>query len=152
MNKTTSERDALMRNLKGSQNVIQSESDVQMRELLNHNKRLEQELVNIQDHVMQSKHLNTELARAQEGKHRAEAELSEVAEAMEECRNQAQNSKDEVERVCAEMENYAHILEAMEIKVNESEERVMIAERRRDEAISEIQAIRQRYINISALK
>ena len=101
---------------------------------------------------MASKHMNTELARAQEDKHRAETELAEVAEAMEECRRQAASSKNEVEHVCAEMENYAQILEAMEIKVSESEERVMIAERRRDEAISEIQAIRQRYINISALK
>ena len=48
---------------------------------------------------MASKHMNTELARAQEDKHRAETELAEVAEAMEECRRQAASSKNEVEHV-----------------------------------------------------
>ena len=96
---------------------------------------------------MQGRNTNAELQRVLEDKRRAEAELAEVAGAMEECRREAVNSKSEVQRVCAEMDNYAQILEAMEGKVNEAEDKVMHAERVREEAIGEIHAIRQRYIN-----
>lgn len=69
---------------------------------------------------------------------------------MEECRKEALSSRREVNRVCAEIENYAKILEAMEAKVIEAEDRTLKAEKEREEALSEVYAVRQRYINIIA--
>ena len=59
-----------------------------------------------------------------------------------ECKQEAGKSKAEVERVFTEIEKYAQILEVMEARVSEADDRVIMAEKMRDEAIKEIQAIR----------
>lgn len=48
-------------------------------------------------------------------------------------------------RVCAEIDNYGSILEAMEAKVIESEERARIAEKARDVALGEMNILRQKF-------
>ena len=79
---------------------------------------------------------------------RLEHELAELNAELEECRQEAMSSRTEVNRVCEEIENYARILEAMESKVIEAEERARAAEKARDDAIADVHMVRQRYISM----
>lgn len=76
--------------------------------------------------------------------------LNEVEAELEECRKEAMTSREEVSRVYSEIENYARILEAMEDKLAEAENRTKSAEKRKSEMVSQMEDVRQRYIAIIA--
>lgn len=56
-------------------------------------------------------------------------ELAQIKIELDECRAEAMSSRQEVSRVCNEIENYARILEAMETKLIEAEDRAISAEK-----------------------
>ena len=88
------------------------------------------------------KHVSSQGAEAYEKR------IAELQNELEECKLEAMDSRQEVAKVCAEIENYASILEAMEEKLIEAEERVKICEQQKEEAVAEVKAVRQRYINM----
>lgn len=110
--------------------------------------QLEGTLVRLYDQLKQTSKPSSPLYKSENSK--LQQRLNEVEGELEECRREARNSRDEVSKVCSEIENYARILEAMEEKLTEAENRTMTAEQRRDEAVGQMQVVRQRYIAMIA--
>jgi chromosome segregation ATPase len=80
-------------------------------------------------------------------KEQSEAEHAAVTLQLKECRAKMSEMAKDVERAYAEMDKYAEIVEVLENKLQEAEERAVEAEARRQEAYTEMYNIRQRYIN-----
>lgn len=144
------ERDELLSKLKQIQmsQSQTSQNTALLQSLKEHCFKLEQQLQNAQETIAAYRHLETDAGTLNAEKMRLEHELAEVNAELEECRQEALSSRTEVNRVCEEIENYARILEAMESKVIEAEERARAAEKARDDAIADVHMVRQRYISM----
>ena len=64
----------------------------------------------------------------------------------------SEESKNELSKALNEMELYSELLQTLEIKVKEAENKKITAENERDKAINYVREIRQRYINIMGEK
>ena len=64
----------------------------------------------------------------------------------------SEESKNELTKAMNEMELYSELLQTLEIKVKEAENKKINAENERDKAINDVREIRQRYINIMGEK
>ena len=67
-------------------------------------------------------------------------------------KNMSEESKNELSKALNEMELYSELLQTLEIKVKEAENKKITAENERDKAINDVREIRQRYINIMGEK
>ena len=67
-------------------------------------------------------------------------------------KNMSEESKNELSKALNEMELYSELLQTLEMKVKEAENKKINAENERDKAINDVREIRQRYINIMGEK
>lgn len=144
------ERDQLLQAIKEKQTFHHQKSESQVQSLRDYCNNLEQKVQNLQNSLSKSKKHENEYmtikemnADLQDKNDKLQAELEEVNEV-------AITSRKEIALVTAEIENYANIFTIMEEKIAETEDLLKQAEQERDHAISEIKAVRQRYINIIA--
>lgn len=64
----------------------------------------------------------------------------------------SEESKNELTKAMNEMELYSELLQTLEMKVKDAENKKINAENERDKAINDVREIRQRYINIMGEK
>ena len=64
----------------------------------------------------------------------------------------SEESKNELSKTLNEMELYSELLQTLEMKVKDAENKKINAENERDKAINDVREIRQRYINIMGEK
>ena len=67
-------------------------------------------------------------------------------------KNMSEESKNELTKAMNEMELYSELLQTLEMKVKDAENKKINAENERDKAINDVREIRQRYINIMGEK
>ena len=67
-------------------------------------------------------------------------------------KNMSEESKNELSKALNEMELYSELLQTLEMKVKDAENKKINAENERDKAINDVREIRQRYINIMGEK
>lgn len=67
---------------------------------------------------------------------------------MAELRDLTKESKEDLAKALAEMDEYNNIIIAMEEKVKSADEDKINAQKERDQALNDVKVIRQRYINI----
>ena len=67
-------------------------------------------------------------------------------------KSMSEESKNELSKALNEMELYSELLQTLEIKVKDAENKKINAENERDKAINDVREIRQRYINIMGEK
>ena len=64
----------------------------------------------------------------------------------------SEESKNELSKALNEMELYSELLQTLEMKVKDAENKKINAENERDKAINDVKETRQRYINIMGEK
>ena len=71
---------------------------------------------------------------------------------FDDLKTMSEESKSELSKALNEMELYSELLQTLEIKVKDAENKKINAEKERDKAINDVREIRQRYINIMGEK
>ena len=90
------------------------------------------------------------VSRLQAAKSAHETRVSKLEARLKECQEFALKSRAEVAEAVAEIEHYAHILNVMEDKMNESEEMVLICLRDKEIAAEELMQVKDDYFGIIA--
>jgi len=159
---TNKENRAILEQLKAEQASLIREKDkalaekrdreakdlMKMQSLENTRAQLESKMTRLSELIRQTSSPASPISK--QDQQRLQYQLKQVEAELEECRQEASNSREEVTRILSEIENYARILEVMEDKLAEAETRTRTAEKRRAEAVSQMEEVRQRYIAILA--
>ena len=90
------------------------------------------------------------ISRLQAVKAAHETRISKLEARLKECQDFALKSRAEVAEAVAEIEHYAHILNVMEEKMNETEEKVLICLREKEIAAEELMEVKDDYFGIIA--
>lgn len=100
--------------------------------------RLEFEVERIRRQVLEAQKAENEAVEVQQRKHATKQLLEAKIQELEECRREAYTTRSDFGKVFEEIETYARILETLEVKVMEAEERADRAEHESYEAQREL--------------
>jgi chromosome segregation ATPase len=113
---------------------------------------LQSEIERVRKHLSEVQKSSLEASEGQLQANTARQMLETKLQELDECRREAYSTRGDFAKVIEEIESYARILEAMELKVMEAEERADRAEHESYEAQRELTVVSRRYEQDAGIK